>query len=614
MYQLTVQHGSAKGVVWPIEDGVNLLGRSEDCGIVISGDGAVSRIQCEIIRDGESLTIRQLSDRSLSLVNGAVVREGPLREGDTLTVGLTPLLVGRVPSGTLDETAPRTSPPKTTRILVESEAEYLTTKSDDSRINHPIKSLRDLIALFQLSYAFNETSNVGDLEKQVLEAIRVRLNPSAAWVVRFPEGVGVPRSVWRSGVSSLEEEEYAMALIRESVQQNQSVLTPEWIDTPQGSQLRSYMTVPLFVGGATMGGIALLTQSPHGVYDEADLQFAVALGRILASSMMSIENRERLELEVERLRASRATMGQLLGTSRAMARVRAQLAQAAASPLSVLILGESGTGKELAARYIHDHSQHREGPYVPVNCAAIPTDLVESELFGYEKGAFTGATSRRIGLVEQVRDGTLFLDEIGDLSMENQSRFLRVLENGTFRRVGGSEEVQVSFRLVAATNKDLPDLVGAGLFRDDLYHRINGFEIIIPPLRERPSDIPVLAEHFLGLAQAHAPRRLLGIQPEAIEWLRNRPWKGNARELKNAIDRAVHVADGETLSTDDFSHTHSPVPETESSEFLTIAEAEKKHITQVLEALDRDVPQAANVLGVSRSTLYSKIKKFRISP
>lgn len=613
MYHITIQQGASRGATWALTEGIYRLGRAADCDIVIAGDSAISRNQCELCIENGTLRLRRLSDRSVTLLNGDVVtREAPIRPGDTLTVGFTTLLISSAAKGS--GPLAHHTPDLKTRVLGVEDAVYFGGPKQGLEVSRRIESLQDLVELFNLALLFSEAAGVDDMARCIRGAVDERFHPQSAWAARLrTSGCGF-RILPGSDADVGPDFEKAMELMSRAFMENRGLLVPEATGTVDMRQVRTSMAAPLTVGGKAIGALVVVTETPSGVYEEVDLQYLVALGRLLAPCIVSAEHTAGLVIENERLRASQTDAGELVGTSRAMADVRAQLKQAAGSRLSVLILGESGTGKELAARYVHRLSPVSDGPYVPVNCAAIPAELLESELFGHEKGAFTGAAGRRIGLVEQAQGGTLFLDEIGDLSLENQARLLRVLEDGSFRRLGGSEEIKVTFRLIAATNMDVAELVSLGKFRADLYHRINTFEVIIPPLRERPSDIPVLVEHFLNLAQSLANRPLHGIDTEAMENLKRAPWSGNARELRNAIYRAVHVAQDDILTMADFAPRREqtrPAPSTTA--MISIDEAEKLHIAAVLSACGGDVDKAGPILGVARSTLYKKIKKFRIA-
>jgi DNA-binding NtrC family response regulator len=287
------------------------------------------------------------------------------------------------------------------------------------------------------------------------------------------------------------------------------------------------------------------------------------------------------------------------------------LARAAArSPSTVLILGESGTGKEVLARAIHLESPRASGPFVAVSCAALPETLLESELFGHEKGAFTGAVARRIGKFEAAHTGTLFLDEIGDISPKLQLDLLRVLEDRRFCRVGGTEPIEVDVRIIAATNRDLRQAVAEGRFREDLYYRLNVIPIRLVPLRERREDIPLLVEDLLERLAAEQGRHVEGVSAEAMARLVAHDWPGNIRELRNVLERALVVATGPVLQPADLGFTATSTAELDRVGPLSLEEVERRHIGNVLRFTGGNISQAARLLGIDRVTLYNKIKKY----
>ena len=321
-----------------------------------------------------------------------------------------------------------------------------------------------------------------------------------------------------------------------------------------------------------------------------------------------------LRAENQRLRESLESTGaasQLLGGSPAMRGVLELVQSVAQSDATVLITGESGTGKEVVARAIHAASARRLNPMVVVNCGALPEGILESELFGHEAGAFTGARARHKGKFEAAEGGTIFLDEIGEVSPKVQVELLRVLEDKVVTRLGGSSPVPVDFRTLCATNRDLSQAVAAGRFREDLYWRLNVVQVHIPPLRERPEDIPVLAEHFLARFALSMSRRPMRFSPEARDALAGYPWPGNVRELQNAIERAVVVGKGELVHAEDL-----PLRVTQLAAAGTapgsLAEAERAHVLAMLEANGWNITRAARVLDVDRVTLYNKIQQVRV--
>jgi DNA-binding NtrC family response regulator len=300
------------------------------------------------------------------------------------------------------------------------------------------------------------------------------------------------------------------------------------------------------------------------------------------------------------------------GHSLVMDRLRALLERAGRSQSNVLILGESGSGKELAARAIHHASARRDLPFLAINCAALPNELLESELFGSEKGAFTGASTRRHGLLELAHEGTLFLDEVAEMSLAMQAKLLRAIDRGEIRRLGGDRTLHVDVRVIAATNKDLTRTVASGEFRHDLYYRLGVVVIDVPPLRERVEDIPLLIEHFAKAAagQGQRPIKLTG---DATGLLTRYPWPGNVRELRNIIERATVLASGEEIGAAEMAlYLPKPTAETDDN-LLPLEEIERRHILKVLRQTGGNRARAAKVLGVDPKTLYNKLKTYEVS-
>jgi DNA-binding NtrC family response regulator len=293
----------------------------------------------------------------------------------------------------------------------------------------------------------------------------------------------------------------------------------------------------------------------------------------------------------------------------------ADIRRVAPSHAKVLITGENGAGKDLVAEAIHRLSKRAEKPFVKLNCAAIPRDLVESELFGHEKGAFTGALQRKVGRLERADQGTLFLDEIGDLSSESQAKLLRALETGEVDRIGATDTIRVDVRIISATNKDLAEAMEAGEFRRDLYYRLNGVPLHVPPLRERRTDLPALANHFLARACAAEGRAAKRLTPEALELLQEYRWPGNVRELRNLMERAAILVDGAEVSGEDLASWLDSGPATEESAGLRgeIERRESEAIRKALEQAGWNVTQAAAGLGIDRTNLHRKMRKYGIA-
>ncbi len=401
---------------------------------------------------------------------------------------------------------------------------------------------------------------------------------------------------------------------------------PRFLERVKPYGVESFCWLPLTTARRRLGALVFTGKEPSA-YDAVDLGFlqlvanqvavavenAVAFQEIAALKDQLAKEKAYLEEEVR----TEHHFGEIIGESAALRRVLKQVETVAPTDSTVLIRGETGTGKELVARALHELSPRRERTFVKLNCAAIPTGLLESELFGHERGAFTGAVSQKIGRFELAHRGTLFLDEVGDIPLELQPKLLRVLQEQEFERLGSTRTVKVDVRLAAATHRDLARMVADGRFREDLYYRLNVFPVVLPPLRERRDDIPRLVRHFTQGFARRMGRRIETIPSAVMEALVRYPWPGNVRELQNVIERAVILSPGTTLQIPlgDLrpAATDAPAP---ADAAVTLADAEREHILAAL----RDSgwvlggPKgAAARLGMKRSTLYKKMKKLGIS-
>jgi two-component system nitrogen regulation response regulator NtrX len=372
--------------------------------------------------------------------------------------------------------------------------------------------------------------------------------------------------------------------------------------------------VVMISGHGTIATAVEATQ--RGAFDF--LEKPLDTDRLLVTVRNALAHAELMDENI-RLREASEKRLTMVGASPALQTVRDLIAKVGPTAARVLITGENGTGKELVARALHDASPRRERPFVEVNCAAIPSELIESELFGHMKGSFTGAFADRAGKFEQADGGTLFLDEVGDMSLSAQAKLLRVLQEGVVTRIGGAKSIQVDVRVLAATNKDLDDEIAEGRFREDLLYRLNVVPIDVPPLRERKEDIPALVGHFAEQLSASAGVPGRKFSDDAVRRLQHRSWPGNIRELRNAVERLLILASGKTVSGADIDHllpgnagsgTDGGGPHT----FETFKqEAEKKFLEQQLKEHDWNVSETARVLKMPRSNLYKKIERYGLT-
>lgn len=346
----------------------------------------------------------------------------------------------------------------------------------------------------------------------------------------------------------------------------------------------------------------------------------------LEKVLLSIQNAAKVGQLVEENRELKAKIGkeyEMVGTSKPIKDLKKQIKIAAPTSGWVLITGENGTGKELVARAIHQNSHRQKNPFVEVNCAAIPEELIESELFGHEKGSFTGATTQRRGKFDQAHTGTLFLDEIGDMSLKTQAKVLRILQEHKFERVGGNKTIEVDVRVIAATNKDLEKEINNGRFREDLYYRLNVIPFHVPPLRERKADIPHLAAHFFEYFCSKESRETKSLDDDAMQAIKSYPWPGNVRELKNLIERLVIMSPGNTITRSQLPQAVCDKKDNDQEEQggLNISAAtfrnakeefEKEFLIQKLEENDWNISRTAEAIEVERSNLHRKIKAYKI--
>ena len=387
------------------------------------------------------------------------------------------------------------------------------------------------------------------------------------------------------------------------------------------------ITVVIMTAQGTMKNAIEAMQ--RGAFDYVTKPFDMDEIYLLIEKVENLKNLERRVYTLEEELKTKYDVGEIVGKSQKMQKVFKTIGKAASSDLTVLITGESGTGKELVARALHKASNRANGPFVAVNCAAIPRELLESELFGYEKGAFTGATESRAGKFEQADGGTIFLDEIGDMDISLQAKILRVIQEREFYRVGGKAQIKVDVRIISATNQDLETAVKKKMFREDLFHRLNVITIPLPPLRERKEDIPLLSDYFIKRFSSELGSSVRHIEDDAMLILKNYEWKGNVRELENVIQRAIVMSGGDSITPE-----YLPISQSAGRDFVSmheiikdkvnnytkkgglynevIGETEKELLLSVLKKTEWNQVKAAEILGINRNTLSRKMKELDI--
>jgi Nif-specific regulatory protein len=489
--------------------------------------------------------------------------------------------------------------------------------------------VRRLATLLEISRTLTDTLHLRDSLVQVVRILEDHPSVAAAAVgIQEEEGklswTGCPEGTDETSLPRAAEE-----IIRQVMDSNRPVVLPRVSHEPsyRASRARrgerSFLCAPLSVNARAAGVVVMeLHYSDHRNYERA-LNFCQVVSSLVAQALrvhqLVEDERKGLVEENIYLREelkSRYDFSNIIGNSSAMRGVYEKITQVARANTTVLIRGESGTGKELIAHAIHYNSLRAQKPFIRVSCAALPETLIEAELFGYERGAFTGAQTQRKGRFELAEGGTLFLDEIGDLQPQIQVKLLRVLQEREFERLGGTETIRVNVRLIAATNKNLEDAIARGTFREDLYYRLNVFTVFVPPLRERKSDILLLADHFLEKYAGEHRKNIRRISTPAIDMLVSYHWPGNVRELENAIERAVLVCDGHVI------HAHHLPPTLQTAEASdtlvrvdlesAVAAYEKDLIQDALKSARGNRAKAARLLGSTERIIGYKVKKYNI--
>jgi len=628
-----------------LADGERLtLGRAPTNHVVLHDERA-SRFHAEILPVADAWTIRDLASRNGTLIGDLPLEsEHQLVPGDTILIGRTELVFqfGDPPT---DSVGGLSGTGATAAGDIDSERDpwqgAIRHRRARSRLLEEIRETAEVVPrvgraaaeLCRLAFALGRAGDGQSIARQALDSAMQGVH-AARGVVLLATGIAAGRE---PNEKILPENLEQVAAVPEIWPTNLIPLglvttvlaTDEALLASQAAAgdhpIVACISAPIRAGGRAVGVIHLETSAENAEASPDDLEFVMAVCDALGVAIENLSARERLSTrlattadENERLKRRLGEEGRMVGTSSALAMIREQIDRVAATKATVLVRGESGSGKELVAREIHEAGDRKSGPFVCLNCAALSETLLESELFGHEKGAFTGATERKAGKFEAAHKGTLMLDEIGEMSPAIQAMFLRVLVGHPFERLGGSNRVQVDVRVVAATNRNLEQAVTAGEFRRDLYFRLKVVEIVVPPLRKRPEDVEALAVHFLDRFAAETGRRVCEFTPAAMHALKAYHWPGNIRELRNCVERAVVLSLDESIDAHELALSHLAPPgdtgqrSEEPSAFVpeTLEAMERRQVMKTLEAVGGNKTKAAAILGIERSTLDRKLARW----
>ncbi len=585
--------GDNKGQIVPLVDGPVTLGRHRKCRVQLK-DEHCSRQHAEVYEEEGGWRLRDLASQNGTFVAGRRVETLALSDGDEILIGETRLLFSVIPFGPTKLTEP-----------VEQPDVGDTTAGLLARTPLPRDELSSLCRF--MADAVDE-SDVDRLLSRALEAARLQTGASVVGFLGLDEAGEL---VQRLVLPETTKVDYHLSRsLTERAEKERRLI---WL-AGNGAESRSVESIvafddalcaPLLVYGHVLGTLHVYRGS--GVFGPRDLRFCEVLARHLAGSLWMLRARKNLLAENSRLRQHSALADRILGDSPAMTQLRATIEKAAPHPTLVLIRGESGVGKELVAQALHQSSPRKDGPFVVINCATIPATLMESQLFGHKKGAFSGAEADHAGFFQQADGGTLFLDEIGELPRDCQAKLLRVLDGKGFIPVGATAEIKADVRVVAATNRDIERALKEGEFRRDFYYRLKVVEIVVPPLRDHTEDIPALVEYYLGQIGTRVRRRLQ-LQPAALERLTQHPWPGNVRQLICVLESAAILADKNVLDAHDLRLGDAPSGEGPRS--LKLEDLERWAYAEALKRSAGSVKDAVKLLGVSRDTFYRKAKLF----
>lgn len=576
-----------------------LIGRGMQCQIQLQ-DPQSSRIHATIYYDESCWWIRDTESSNGTYVNGQRINHAQLTFGNEFRIGSTVFafqaLTGAIVSGEHRSTIDQT-------VVFENQLPPDDTGQYTLGFLKNVAQGEDFFFLFQLSVKLLGAETPEEVVRLSLERLAQRTEANLAGFLWLSEdGQLKPKVVWPH--EDAENIQLQPKLTERVVQHRRAIRVEH--ETEYGKrEFVDSICVPVLREGAVVGAVHMYRRQQK--FRDEHFRLTCSAANIMALGLARANRHAVLEADHQRLVSAAGDSDEILGESKPIQQLKSKIQKISRATGVVLVRGESGAGKELVARALHRASPRSDRPLLSVNCAAIPRDLVESQLFGHKKGAFTSADADHQGWFQQADSGTLFLDEVGELTLDGQAKLLRILEGHPFLPVGGTQQLTVDVRVICATNRDLREFVAEKKFREDLFYRLSVFELVVPPLRERGSDIQMLVEHFLGVFKRKHGRPELKLSPEARQKLLAYQWPGNVRQLRNVIDSAVIMAESDLILAEDLGLTAA---QPDRMETLRIDHWERKLIIEALQRTDGSVPQAATLLGLSRATLYRKIEDY----
>jgi transcriptional regulator with GAF, ATPase, and Fis domain len=612
--RLIYLNGASPNEIFPLAGIENFtVGRGESNQLTVS-DIDVSRHHCLIKQRDDVFYVEDLKSRNGTFVNNLPVTETVLRNGDCIRTGNALILFF---DGDGDEMPFNNNFEFDGGTLVTKSEIRFTVEKNLSEIP------RDLNALAQLGKAINEISDSESLQNRFLEIIFELIPARRGAILIFDEdGSEEPNSAVVLTESAAEKMTVSRTVTNRVLNEKVALLSNDLVDKGLEAaeslikySVRSLLCVPLFFNNLR-GLIYLDSSDPEIKFSENDLQQMAAIAVLIAAALAQKFSIDALQQENARLQSELEIETNLIGVSEEINKVFQLIKKVAPRDSTVLITGESGTGKELVAQTIHRNSARRDKPFIAINCATLGENLIESELFGHEKGAFTGANLQKKGKLEIADGGTIFLDEIGELALSLQAKLLRVLQEREFERVGGVKTIKANVRIIAATNRNLQEQVKKNAFREDLFFRLNVVRINVPPLRERKVDIPLLAQYFVNKYSEKCNRRVSGVSRGARRILDNYEWIGNVRELENAVERAVVLGSTDVILPEDLPEEiigSSKLHEAGASDFHEqLLEAKRKIVITALLDAKGNYSEAAHALGIHVNNLHRLIRSLGI--